>query len=168
MKFFTTSAFFNRTVCIKSVFFIFTAVAAVAIASAAEMREIDLTDGSVITGEILSLSGDVYTVRSPALGTIRINGSKIRTIRSGSSADTASVDTGNGVKSLQGRMMSDSGIVDTIMSLQNDPDFQKILHDPDIMKAVQSGDVAALMANPQFMKLLNNKAVRKIGDRLAK
>ena len=141
---------------------------ALAIANAAEMREIELTDGSVITGEILSLSGDVYTVRSAALGTVRIEGSKIRAIRSRSLAETTEGDTGSKIKSLQGRMTSDSEIVDMIMSLQNDPDFKKILHDPEIMKAVQAGDMAALMANPQFMKLLNNEAVQKIRNKLAR
>jgi hypothetical protein len=152
----------------KSIFLIFLAIsAAVAIANAAETREIELTDGSVITGEVVSLSRGVYTVRSATLGTVRIEESKVRTIRSKSSTSTTG-DTGSRVKALQDKMMSDSEIIDMIRSLQNDPDVQKILRDPEIMKAVQTGDISTLMANPQFMKLLNNQAVQKIRNRIAK
>ena len=49
-----------------------------------------------------------------------------------------------------------------IQSLQSDPAFQKMLEDPEIMKAVNAGDVAALMARPDFMNLLNNATVREI------
>ena len=37
---------------------------AAGMATAAEMREIELTDGTIVTGEIVSLTGGVYTVRS--------------------------------------------------------------------------------------------------------
>jgi hypothetical protein len=36
------------------------------------------------------------------------------------------------------------------------------------MRAVQAGDIAALMKNPEFMKLLNNKTVQDINKRLAR
>ena len=48
---------------------------------AAETQEIELTDGSVITGEVVSLSGGIYTIRSAALGTLRLEASKISVIR---------------------------------------------------------------------------------------
>jgi hypothetical protein len=59
-------------------------------------------------------------------------------------------------------MTSDKEIMSMIQSLRNDPDFKKILEDPEIMKAVQAGDVPALMANPRFMKLMNNATVKEI------
>ena len=58
--------------------------------------------------------------------------------------------------------MSDQEIMALIQSLRNDREFKKMLEDPEVMKAVNAGDVAALMANPQFMKLLNNSSVREI------
>ena len=36
------------------------------------------------------------------------------------------------------------------------------MEDPVVMKAMKDGDVSALMANPQFMKLLNNPTVKEI------
>lgn len=154
--------------CLKSTFLIFLAiVAAFAVASAAEIREIELTDGSIITGEVVSLSKGIYTVRSAALGTVKIEESKVRTISSKGTVSTAG-DSGNGVKSLRDKMMNDGEIMDMIRSLQNDPDFQRILQDPEIMKAVQAGDISALMANPQFMKLLNNQTLQKIRNKVVK
>lgn len=152
----------------KSVVLIFLALAVAAtIAKAAETREIELTDGSVITGEVVSLSRGVYTVRSATLGTIKIEESKVRIIRSKGSTGNAGDNEGQ-VKSLQDKMMSDGEIINMVRSLQNDPDVQKILRDPEIMKAVQAGDISALMANPEFMKLLNKQAVQDIKNKITR
>ena len=138
-----------------------------AVARAGELREIELFDGTVITGEVLSLTGGVYSVKSDSLGSLRIEESKIRTIRSkspagnGSQNDPASASHA-GVRSLQDKMMSDKEIMTMIQSLQNDPEFKKMLEDPEVMKAVNAGDVAALMANPAFLKLLSNPTVQDI------
>jgi hypothetical protein len=133
-------------------------------ADAGEIRDIELKDGSVISGEVLSLSGGIYTIKSDSLGIINLEESKIRAIRSKPSPGPASGSTGTaaGVRSLQERMMSDKEIMTMIQALQNDPEFKKALEDPEVMKAVQTGDLAALMANPKFMKLLNNARVREI------
>jgi hypothetical protein len=136
-------------------------------AGAGELKVIELKDGSVITGEVLSLSGGIYTVKSDALGAIRLEESKIRVIRSkapaGSAAPGDAVSgSGGEVRTLQEKMMSDKEVMSMIQSLQDDAEFKKLLEDPETVKAVQAGDVAALMANPQFMKLLNNPTVQDI------
>jgi hypothetical protein len=153
--------------CVELIILIFLTFVAAAVVTAAETREIELTDGSVITGEIVSLSEGIYTVRSDTLGTLRIEGSKIRVIRMQGSAASQN-NAGNQVKSLEDRMLADGEIMDMIHALQNDPDLQKALQDPEIMKAVQTGDIAALMRNPQFMKLLNKHAVQDINKKLAR
>ena len=134
--------------------------------NAAETREIELADGSVITGEIVSLSGGIYTVRSATLGTLRIEASKIRVIRLQGSA--APSDARGQVNSLEDKILGDHEIMDSIRALQNDADLHKIIQDPEIMKAVQTGDIAALMRNPEFMKLLNKKAVQDINNKLGR
>ena len=136
-------------------------------ASAGEMKVIELKDGSAITGEPVSLSGGIYTVRSDSLGMIKLEESKVRVIRpiapANSAAPGASVSgSGAEVRSLQEKMMSDKEVMSMIQSLQDDAEFKKLLEDPETMKAVQTGDVAALMANPQFLKLLNNPTVQDI------
>ncbi|HYA86455.1 MAG TPA: hypothetical protein VEI57_05245 [Nitrospirota bacterium] len=127
---------------------------------AGEVRVIELTDGSTITGEVLSLSNGVYTIKSESLGTIKLAESKIRAIRAKSSGTDAA--SPKDTSALQEKMVSDKEIMGLIQSLQNDPDFKKALEDPEIMKAVNDGDIAALTANPRFMKLLNNATVREI------
>jgi len=153
-------AVFAVVVLCLSLAFSFTA------ATATETREIELTDGSVVTGEVVSLSGGVYTIRSATLGTLRIEASKIRVIRSKGAVPSGD-DLGR-VKSLQNKMLGDGEIMDSVRALQDDPDFQKLLEDPEVMKAVQTGDIAALLKNPDFMKLLNKQAVQDINRRLGR
>jgi hypothetical protein len=139
-----------------------------AAALAGEIREVELTDGSIITGEVLSLQNGIYTIRSQSLGTVAIEEAKVRVIRSKGAApaaekSSASAGTAAGeARSLQDRMTGDAEVMDTIRGLQNDPEFQKILEDPAVMEAVQAGDVASLMSNPRFMKLLQNPTVQAI------
>ena len=134
-------------------------------ASASEMRVIELTDGSVISGEIVSLSNGVYTVRSGTLGTIQISESKIRTIRA---KGMGREEMGDQANSIQQKMMGDVDIMGMVESLRSDPDFQEILRDPEVVRAVQSGDIAALMANPKFMQLLNKQVVKQIKDKVSR
>lgn len=142
---------------------LFLAMIGAAPAWAGEVRDIELNDGSTITAEVISLAGGQYTLRSEALGTIKLDESKVRAMHPHSSqtASPAGVSAGE-VRSLQERMMGDQEIMAKIQSLQNDPEFQKILEDPAVMKAINSGDTTALIANPRFMKLLNNATVQDI------
>lgn len=139
-----------------------------ATSSAAEIKEIELSDGSVITGEVLSLVSGVYSIRTGALGTLKIDEAKVRSIRpQGTSSSRPSVPS-NEARSLQDKMMSDKDVMSMIQSLKDDPQFTKILEDPEIMNAVSSGDTAALMANPKFLQLLHNPTVRDIQQKVAK
>ena len=146
---------------------VFLALAAAAtVVNAAETRDIELTDGSVITGEVVSLSGGIYTVRSATLGTLRIEASKIRVISL--TGHAAPSEARSQLKSLEDKMLGDSELMDSVRALQSDPDLQKILQDPEIMKAVQAGDISALMSNPEFMKLINKQAVQDINKKLTR
>ena len=48
---------------------------------AGELSEIELTDGSIIRGEIVSFINGVYTVKSGSVGTVRIDESDVQLIR---------------------------------------------------------------------------------------
>jgi hypothetical protein len=63
-------------------------------------------------------------------------------------------------------MMSDKDPMSLIQSFQNDPEFQRILEDSGVMKAVNSGDIAARMANARFMMFLNNSTPREIQSKV--
>ena len=141
---------------------------------AGEPGEIELIDGSVIRGEIVSFKEGVYTVRSKAIGSIEINESKIRAIRFTSqktshkaphSATAESVRAES--QALQDALLSNEEILPILLSLQNDPEIQGILNDPEIMDAVFTGDLQRLMSNPKFMELLNHPKVRQIQETLS-
>ena len=128
--------------------------------TAGEVQVIELTDGSTITGEVLSLNNGVYVVKSESLGTVKLEESTVRAIHSKSSGTNASV--AQQTRAIQDKMMNDKEIMGLIQSLQNDPEFKKILENPEIMKAVNEGNISALTSNPQFMNLLNNATVKDI------
>ncbi len=136
--------------------------------SAAEIKEIELSDGSVITGEVLSLTSGVYTIRTSSLGTLKIDDAKVRAIRPRSTSSSLQSGQNSDVKSLQDKMMSDREVMGMIESLKDDPQFKKMLEDPEIMNAVNTGDIAALMANPQFRQLLHNPTVQDIQQKVSK
>jgi hypothetical protein len=127
-------------------------------------REIELRDGSIFTGDVVSLNNGIYTIKSDSLGTVKIEESKVSVIRpkSSSHGNEAAQNAGGEVRTLQNKMMDDQEIMGLIQSLQNDPEFKKLLEDPDVMKAVSEGDIPSLMANPKFTKLLNNPTVQDI------
>jgi hypothetical protein len=137
---------------------------------AGELSEVEMRDGSVIQAEVISLDGNHYTLRSDSLGTFSVERSKVKGIRMKAS-EGVTIEDGKGpqaltngqIKALQERMISDKNILDMIVSLQNDPDFQAVMSDPDVMKAVSSGDMSALMSNPKFLKLLDKPEVQHIG-----
>jgi len=132
---------------------------------ASEIREIELVDGSVIAGEIISLSNGFYTVKSASIGTMQIPKSNIRTIRSRRSPGSPGT-SGDRVSSLEEKMMSDGDIMGVIQALQSDPDVQEILRDPEIMNAVKAGNVSVLMANPKYIKLSNKHAMQQIQNKI--
>ena len=155
------------------IFFVFLIALFCGGAFAGESGEIELVDGSVIHGEIVSFKEGVYTIRSKAIGSIEISESNIRTIRftsqktSRESAYSATEGTTRAEsQALQHALLSNEEIVPILLSLQNDPEIQEILSDPEIMDAVLAGDLQRLMSNPKFMELLNHPKVQQIQENL--
>jgi len=131
---------------------------------AGSQRQIELTDGSVITGEIVSFSDGVYTIKSNHLGILKIEDSKVRSIDSGSRDSNDSNASFGDLQGLQNLIMSSPDLMNTIMSLQDDPDFKAALQNPEVMRAVSSGDINTLLSNPLFMKLIENPKVKEIAQ----
>ena len=140
---------------------------------AGEIKDIELKDGSVVSGEIVSFSNGRYTIKSSSLGNIKIDDSQILSIRSrgtGQRKEKAKKDgiPNDQVQALQNLMATDEETLKMILSLQNDPDFQNVLSDPVLMNAVTSGDISALISSPKFMKLLNKSKVKDITGKVGK
>jgi len=137
----------------------------------AEAAEVELEDGSVISGQITSLKDGVYTIETESLGTLRLDESKVSGIRLRSHGAPAPAEgRPAGAPSLEAmklRILGDEDAMQGILALGNDPEIRKLLEDPAVMGAVLSGDVNALMANPRFLELLNHPGIRRIQRDLA-
>ena len=129
-----------------------------------EIRMIELNDGSLIYGEIVSLKDGVYTINTMSLGSIQIEESKIRVIRFKSDGQAAKEQ----IQAMQKLMLNDKEIINMIASLKDDPDVQEILKDPNLMKAINSGDLETLVSNPKFLKLLANPKILNIKKKVMK
>jgi hypothetical protein len=138
----------------------------------AQAAEIELNDGSILHGEIILVENDFYTLKSDILGTIMLEKSRIRNIRF-SPGDTAGKDTSalpspatsdpaSRIKAFSEAMVSDQRIVDELATLSSDPDVVTVMQDPEIIRAISAGDVATLMTNDKFLKLLNNPTVQSV------
>ncbi len=140
----------------------------------------ELLDGSRIRGEILSMEGDRYTVRTEALGTVTLSPGQIATIhlqpnsgpvQSGNpNAGLAGLDAGalaNQLQAVQAMIMNDPQMLAAIRSLQNDPQFQAVLSDPQLLQAIQSGNMSALLESPEFRVLMEHRTVQDLSRQLA-
>ncbi len=133
---------------------------------------IDLKDGSRIEGEIQSMQNGVYTVLSPSIGTVHVAQSNIvRIVYSGdvsNAADSSGKSSARDdaltrdVQQLQTRLAQDPASLQSITSLQSDPQIQAILSDPAILKAIQEGDYVSLLGNPKIQALENNEQVKQL------
>ena len=138
---------------------------------------IELKDGSRIEGEIQSIDNGVYTVLSPSIGTVHIAQSNIVRIvyggdvpkSAGSPGKVSASDdalTGD-VRQLQTRLAQDPATMQSIMSLQDDPQVQAILSDPEIVKAIQDGDYMSLVGNAKIKALESNEHLKQLLEQQA-
>jgi hypothetical protein len=137
------------------------------------VREIELTDGSRIQAEVVSLSQGVYTLRSESLGEIEIPAEKIKTIRLAGTGESSSPTlsaspspqqstpaVNSQVSNVQLSLMQNPANVDTILSLQEDPLVQSILNDAETMKAIKAGDIGTLLTNPKIRALMGHPTIQ--------
>jgi len=133
---------------------------------------IELKDGSRIDGEIQSIENGAYTVRSSSIGTVRIEQSNILRIDYGGDVANAARSPGKSparddaltsdVQQLQTRLAQDPAAMQSIMSLQSDPQIQAVLSDPEIAKALQEGDYFSLLGNPKIQALESNEHLKQL------
>ena len=156
----------------KKVFFLVLLVlTSAAHADGSQKNSIELTDGSRLEGEIVSYSSGVYTIKNSNLGTLKIDESKIRNIRSANATSVSSekatpsfdpATVQSEVQRLQPVITGNPDIMKLISSLVSNPDFQDILKDPAILNAAKSMDIQALMANEKVVKAINDPTFQEI------
>lgn len=142
---------------------------------AGEVSVIELSDGSIISGEVISFDGNTWIIQSESMGRLKIESSKVRSIRARDAARRNQVGSSSSgyqvgkddIQAMQQSIMANQAILNMIMNLHDDPEIQAILKDPDIMKAVNAGDISALIANPKFMRLLEKAEIKAITGQVA-
>lgn len=71
------------------------------------------------------------------------------------------------IQAIQTRIMTDPELMETVMSLADDPQLMQAVMDPSLLAAVQRGDTAAAAKNPAFRRVANDPRVRKLMKALA-
>ena len=133
---------------------------------------IELKDGSRIEGEIQSIENGVYTVLSPSIGTVHVAQSNIaRIVYSGDASSAAGTSAKSSahdealtreIQQQTARLAQDPAAMQSIMSLQSDPQIQAILSDPAIVKAIQEGDYMSLLGNTKIQALESNEHLKQL------
>jgi hypothetical protein len=134
---------------------------------AGEMATIELTDGSTLKGELLSLKDGAYEIKTQSLGVLQIPQEDVAIVsyktkgvtakRSGATSpdSTARAD-------LQQQIVGNPETLSLIMGLGNDPTIQAVISDPEIKAAIARGDFEMLMAHPKIQQMMQHPTVRKI------
>ena len=132
-------------------------------ASAEPVQNIELTDGSMVRAEVLSLNDGVYSLRSDTLGEVQIAAEKIRAIGTPPMANTAAAGGKNeAIEGIRNSMLNDAQAMGKIESLRDDPLVKNILNDEATMRAISAGDINSLMNDPKIKALMENSTVRDL------
>lgn len=132
---------------------------------AVEPSTLTLRDGSTITGEVVSLSDGVYTVRSATLGTIAVKAADVVTLTNAAAAAPAPAPAP--LDGLQERIASDPDTMNAISALRDDPELKAMLDDPELQSALQSGNLDALLANPKLARFAADPRVQEITKKVS-
>lgn len=156
-------------------FFVFLFVLARAAFCENQMSRIELNDGSIIHGVVISLNNGIYDIKSVSVGNLKIESSKVKKIESLNSSFPAdpmqsrpnSVEPNIGpYKETKQKLLSDPETASIVTSLAADPQVQALAKDPQVAEAAKSGNFEALMKNENFMKLMNDPRVQEAAQKL--
>ena len=139
--------------------------------------KIELTDGSIINGEVVSYTNGVYTINTPTFGEIKVGAKKVSKIESvsytlpGTSANPiAQTDnpTQSQVSTYGQKLMENPENAAIVVGLTSNPALQDMAADPEIMEAAKKNDIQALMKNPKFMNIVNSPEMQEAVKKLKK
>jgi hypothetical protein len=140
-----------------------------------QVSRIELTDGSVVKGEVTSFTNGSYTISTASLGEIKVDAGKIAKIESMESAlPNSSFNPGaqlnnltpSQINSYSQKIMSNPDNAAVVRNLANNPQVRKLAEDPEIINAVKSGNIQALMSSKKFADVVSDpetqEAIKKI------
>jgi len=131
-----------------------------------QASRIELTDGSVINGEIISLSDGVYTINTSSLGQMKLEGAKVSKIEtvnplSNNPASGTQNLSQSQVESYGKTLMEDPKNAAIVTELATDNQFQELAKDPQLKEAAKAGDIQAMMKNEKFKAILENPKLKE-------
>jgi len=140
-----------------------------------QRSRIELTDGSVLNGEVVSLANGTYTINSASMGAIKINAAKVVKIEVlkdpllntpvYSSAQLKDI-TPEQIDSYKQKIMSNPDNAAVINDLTANPQIQELAKDPTIVNAAKSGDVQTLISNKKFKDLLESPELEETAKKI--
>jgi hypothetical protein len=134
--------------------------------------KIELTDGSVIEGEVVSLDNGTYTLNTDSIGKVKVEAAKIHKITTseGSDSPDASFPSTETIKMEVNRIgpkiAGNPEMTKDVSGLLSDPQFMEVMKDPEVINAARSQDIKTLMANPKFRELINNPKIKELSGKL--
>lgn len=160
----------------KPVIFCFVFMLLGSIAYCGQESRIELTDGSVINGEIVSYAAGVYSLNTSSFGMVNVESSRVSRITpaggqlSGIQPAVSPAASGSQVdfSKYQQKIMSNPASASLVTGMAFDPSIQALAEDPQIQEAVKKGDIQALMQNEKFMSVVNNPKMQETIKKLKK
>jgi hypothetical protein len=129
-----------------------------------QLSRIELTDGSVIEAEVVSLDNGTYTLKSASLGEIKVDANRVRGISN--AAGESGDDFKAQMEKVKAKMQDNPEVMKIVTGLVADPQFQDLLKDPNVINAAKSQDINALMKNEKITNLINHPQVKEIENKL--
>jgi hypothetical protein len=134
-------------------------------------RDIELSDGTHLHGEIVSAANGSFHIRSESMGEVEIPEGRVRSITPVETGTPPHLDAGGSAQaassaaaeSVQRSLGANPAAMDRVLSLQDDPNVRAILADPALMQAIQSNDLETLGRDPRIRALLENPTVQEVG-----
>ena len=136
----------------------------------AQPSKIELTDGSIINGEIISYSNDIYTINSPTFGEIKIESAKVAKIESLkyalpnnsiSPAAQNNIPTPSQISNYGQNLINDPENAAIIEGMAINSGLQELANDLQVREAAKTGDIQALLKNPKFMNMVSSPEMQE-------
>ena len=130
-------------------------------------QNIELSDGSIMRAEVMSLNNGIYTLHSDTLGEVNVGASKIKSISQGvplNAAASTSPASATQVEGIRKSLIGDPNSMAKIESLKNDPLVKQILNDETTMRAISAGDLSALMNDPKIKALMEHSTIQDLSQ----
>ncbi len=142
-----------------------------------QLSKIELADGSVINGEVVSYANGVYTINTANFGEIKVGGGKVSKIESANlllpvaavkPLIQASDPVQSQVSTYGQTLMQNPENAALVVGLTSNPELQEMANDPELLDAAKRNDIQALMKNPKFMNIVNSPEIQEAAKKLKK